>query len=180
MERALDDQDLKKALEFLGAALQIQPTSAELLVASGFISFQLQDFDTAQRQFKRAVDCHPEHIPAHVNLAVTLITTGRTPEAEVALRRALFRFPKDEELVEQLAKLLIHGERFQEAASLYGEILAETPNNISALVGVAECFCHLGDLDTARIACEDALRIDPGNQKAKGIYEMLTTPAAEA
>jgi tetratricopeptide (TPR) repeat protein len=97
--------DLPAARDSLREALVIVPRDPQLLIAYGNIVLQLGDVEGARREFVKAATLHPNHSPAHLNLAAVLVMLGRTQEAEASVRRALALNATDADALKLLGRL---------------------------------------------------------------------------
>lgn len=85
-----------EALQAYGAALRADPelvqardNLVEILTRRGALAAESGDAAAALVAFRQAVAAHPDHAPAHFNLAKALHLAGREDEARLALRDAL-------------------------------------------------------------------------------------------
>jgi len=73
----------------------------------------------------------------------------------------------------RLAQLDLEKERLEEALSKLGRALAETPNNMEALVLAARCYTRVGDVPRARKAIMAALRVSPRHRQANQLLRQI-------
>lgn len=76
-----------------------------------------------------------------------------------------------------LGQVLMMGERFDEASQLYGELLAEDPDNITMLGNLANVLSELGQVDSVRALYDQLLSMtDPGERDlfnaGVGLYQI--------
>ena len=64
------------------------PVPAGLSMAIGSAYFRLNDLQSAEREYKAAIEVNPSFGEAHSNLAVVYFVTGRVSEAESAIKTA--------------------------------------------------------------------------------------------
>jgi tetratricopeptide (TPR) repeat protein len=87
--------------------------------------------------------------------------------ATVSMARAILQTDPDNDNVrEYLADSFRSMQRFDDALSEYGRLLAKNPENVDALLNVGWVQMNLGRMDEARVAMEKALAIHPGHTYA--------------
>lgn len=86
--------------EALQKALQIDPTMAIAHRQLGYLAFNDGDFDTAEQEFRLAVQGAPRFADAWVSLAATLATESRRAEAMDAVKHALEIDPQNANAIE--------------------------------------------------------------------------------
>jgi len=173
-ERCFNAGNLAEAVEHLDRAVEQAPDSVELLTALGNLHFQLGDLPSARLSLRKAVSRRPDDALLHVLLANVCLRLQNVEEFESALGRALQLDPENGPALRLLADLNLQQERFADAARGYAALLRQTPQDIGVLLGLAAAFEGAGDLDTARAACEEALKFQSGNAEAKRMLARLS------
>ena len=88
-------------------------------------------------------------------------------------RRAIDADPKAIEPRRQLAVLLAVAGKTAEAASQFEALLAIAPSDATAHLNLAVMYAQLGRVDDARRHAREALRLQPGYQKAIDLLQAL-------
>ncbi|HHY97365.1 MAG TPA: tetratricopeptide repeat protein [Firmicutes bacterium] len=79
----------QEGLDLLSDVLAFGIMRADIHYRMGNLYFDLGDLDSAERAYRKAIECNPEHVNAHHNLAVVCKRKGKLDEA-VRLRRRAF------------------------------------------------------------------------------------------
>ena len=97
-----------------------------------------------------------------------LTREGRLTEAELATRRALKHVPGDDQLLEQLVRILIGQKRYQASIELARTIKPSRDSIRANLHGLqAVALANLGEYQKAMAACKTALTLNPQQVEAK-------------
>ncbi len=94
-----------EALQAAEAALQLQPDNPDLIYQRGVVQMSRRDMTAAEKDLRRALEIAPRHTAAMNDLAVLLLSTGRTPEAKAFLERVLKINPQDQMAAQNLERL---------------------------------------------------------------------------
>ncbi len=81
-------KDLEKAKYFLGKASEIDSSSTVTFTTWGFYYLTLEDYNSAEQQFKNAINKDPLNANAYTGLAHTYFWSKKLDEAEVAYETA--------------------------------------------------------------------------------------------
>ena len=120
------------------------------------------EFDAAIESCERAVALDPNGAYVTGFLGFVLNWAGR-PEEAISLAQKAMRFsplhPSWYVVVAAHAYRLL--KRHQDAVVLYQMAIKQTPNYISAHIGLTASYAEMGRLDDARTQAAEVLRIDP-------------------
>ncbi len=158
---------LAEAQSWLERVLDLDPTAADVWVASGNLSIQLGDLPAGIQAIQRAADLRPSHAPTFAALASACVQAGRIEDFEKALGSALALDPTDPSALRLLADLNFKSEHFPDAARGYYQLVQQKPDDHHALLALGVCFAKTGDKDTACSAFEELLRQDPTHAIAR-------------
>jgi glycosyltransferase involved in cell wall biosynthesis/ADP-heptose:LPS heptosyltransferase/predicted Zn-dependent protease/GT2 family glycosyltransferase len=172
-EHCFNTGHLAAAARHLERAVEQAPDSVELLSALGNLHFQLDDLPAARQAFRKAVSRRSDDALLHVLLANVCLRLGNAEEFESALSRALQLEPENISALRLLADLNLQHGRFADAARGYAALLRQAPQDIGVLLGLAGAFEGAGDLDTARAACEEALKFHPDHSETRALLDRL-------
>lgn len=152
----------KKLAEFASRALELDPDEPYALLMQGLSDSVEGRFDAAIDVVNRAVAKSPSDAFCRFVLARILVNAERPKEAETALRNAMKLnpfFPVNYLAV--LGDALVHQDKSKEALAVFKEIVARQPNYVSAHLHLAGLYTSMGEMDAARSAVAEVLRLDP-------------------
>ncbi|NIM73305.1 MAG: tetratricopeptide repeat protein [Gammaproteobacteria bacterium] len=128
---------------------------------------QQGDVDKAVDQLRRMIAINADHYDAHVKLAAMLKMQSKFSEAADVLARAIYIFPYDPTLHEDLAYLYETGGRWQLAARARESVLALAPVDMAeAHYRLAYAHLRAGDAGASRYQVLRALEIAPNYHEA--------------
>jgi len=129
----------------------------------GNLSARLGDAVEAERYYRIAVGIDDLFIPAKVNLALLLNSTGRNPEAEALLRGVLQAYPDQSDVAYNLGLLLAEMDRMDEAVVFLRRASEGLPERAMVHYNYGLAAQSLGRLDEAERALSRALAVEPDN-----------------
>ncbi len=154
--------NLPRARERLEQALTLAPETPAALLELGMVELASGRPSRASSLFERHTTQNPDRAEGWYQLGVAREKTGAWPEAAEAYRAAIDRGisdPRDVQL--RLAGVLALAGHPAEAAEEYRQVLAETPDDVGAHVGLGMVAAALGDRPAAEKAYRAALEADP-------------------
>jgi tetratricopeptide (TPR) repeat protein len=116
--------------------------------------------------FQRAIDVVPENALAHNNLGMALVEGNRMAAALEQFRLAVEIAPLDTDARSNLGNALRALDRPAEAVAAYEKALEQSPNDPTIHYNLATALVDLGRLDEAATHLREAVRLDPGHQRA--------------
>jgi tetratricopeptide (TPR) repeat protein len=131
----------KLAFQSLARFQQIEPDSARSHVLLGDIYEQLERYDNAQTEYKKALAISPANEAAMLGLANAYLNTYNSPGAMSVAQAALVRNPDDPELNLVMAQGFMNQHEFAEAEPYLQKSLKAKPQmlpRIHALIGKAD------------------------------------------
>lgn len=155
--------------DFGDAIAALEPLAGqrfEAAMLAGVAANRAGTLDQAIDHFTRAVQMSPEHLEAHLNLALTLRALGRNDEAEDALRSAIDIDEKSLPVNLALGNLTIQKGLFEEARGYFSAVLAIDPLHTGALNNLGISFTRLGQLDEAGASFEKVMSVQPDDVSA--------------
>ena len=155
------------ARDFLSLAVEIDPDHPRLLGSLGSLQFQLQEYPAACTTFSAAVRRNPDNPDLHIQLAMVHSKLEHPEAAEAALNRALGLRPDDPTALRLLADSKRDHGYYQEAATIYGKLINQHPDQVGVFLSLAKCFYKLGDRGGTQAALEFVLTLDPANEIAR-------------
>ncbi len=148
--------------------------SAEGFTNSGKVYLGKGDYAAAVIQFKSALQKTPENAEARYLLGTALREMGDPTGAAIELRKAASAGYEAMDLYPQLLRALLESGKFDEVL-LEGEgTNIEDKRARSAILSLmSEALLYSGKADAAQKKLQDALSLDPANQRAKLILSKL-------
>ena len=141
---------MPKAKEAALKALALDDKLAEAHASLGQITeYYDYDFDTAEREYRRAIELNPNYASAHQWLAEHLCALKRYDEAMVEIRRALELDPMSVIINRTYGDVLTDRRQFDEAIQQYRKTLELDPNFPSAHFFLARAYEAKGMYDDA-------------------------------
>lgn len=157
--------DLIVALEELTLAAAIDPDYAMALSTRGLILYYVNEFESAEKDFKRALSLEERNPEINNNYGWFLCQTGKVKEAipyfERAYRNPMYQTPANAYLNAGACYAKIH--ELDLAEDALRKSLRLMPENPQALYQLANVSYKRGNFDAARKHLTEAVRsVDPG------------------
>src|SRR5215207_5779178 len=156
------------AIECLAKAVAARPANIFYRNNLGYCLNAARKSREAIPHFQKAIAANPRMLEPLIGLGDAHRFLGEGEEAEKALRRALQLSPDNKRIKSTLAEVLIDLGRIKEGADIYRAILAEEPQNVGAIAGLAsarEAGGEEGDLERFEFALKDET-LDPKKRPA--------------
>jgi len=158
--------DYAAARVHLLEAVKLQPDDYSSRYNLGTALAHLNDAAGAKQQLKKAVTLDPTQNEAHFQLAAVLRTLGETAAAEEQLKiyQRLTKANADRALAgekAQMAAQKLDAGDAKQAAALYREAVAATPENPLLNYKLSVALDQAGDTAGERAALEQAVKFDP-------------------
>ncbi len=170
----LPDLILTKAAEGPGLDLSEDtvPRSGQKAWDAGIKAMEERRWFDAERQMAATVKSAPKFSPGWSALGIALENQEKYEEARDAYQRAIAVDPKDPLPYYRVAHLQMASREWTQAAKTAETLIRmDTRRRFPAiLVDAAVIRYHLGDLDGARSAIDEAIRIDKKHQLARAEY----------
>jgi tetratricopeptide (TPR) repeat protein len=148
------------AIECLTKAVEAQPKNIFYRNNLGFCLNAAHKAREAIPHFRKVIEANPRMVEPLMGLGQAHRLLGEGEEAEKVLRRALQLAPGRKLLKTTLAEVLIDLGKIKEAAQIFRSILAEEPQNIAAIAGLAsarEAGSEEGDLERFEFALKEGM-----------------------
>jgi tetratricopeptide (TPR) repeat protein len=130
-------------------------SKADSLHEQGSALYSAGDARGAEKCFRAALDLHPRHVAAQINLALALLAQGLAGPAETASRRALETEPRSLGALVALGCSLEGRGALPAAISAWNQALAVDPGCLQALCNLSSAYLKTGD---AELGLQTALR----------------------
>jgi TolB-like protein len=134
-----------KAMVALTKAIELDSTRAEVYRSLATIQMvQKWDWKGAESSFKKAIALNPNYAEAHILYGFLLKTIGRMKEAMEQDGLALRLDPLNVSFKAQYGFTLLFSRRYEEAITIYQEVLKTDPENMFVLSNLPEAFHMVG------------------------------------
>lgn len=161
--------DAERAVDSYRRALALAPAHPLAYANLGRLFHARSEYPHARTALEAAVRLDPEDIRSAATLALVLDALGDAPGADAVFRRAgdlVAAHPERVTAELALAEALAQGPRWEQAVARYRAVLDRRPpvgRNLGAKARLGLGFVaeRRGDLDAARSAYRDAIRLDP-------------------
>jgi tetratricopeptide (TPR) repeat protein len=157
--------DLDKAESLWRGVLSGRPNNVEALDYMGIVEGQKKQYLKAAEFFQRAIAIRPSYADPHLNLAKAYRLMGLAGPAESELRTARVLAPLDQEVCNELGRLLFEHGRMKEAEEQFRASVRNNPNVFAYDYLGMLCY-RRGAAREAEDAFRAALSLEPGNSFA--------------
>lgn len=158
------------------AAARTSPSSSQNHNNLGDYYGRHKDFESAEREFKIAIELKPNYADAYHNLGNLYRETGRLDEAIVQYEKALSFNPRLWQSYQNISIIYYEQEKFEKAKEYIGKGVAIDAKNPNLVLIQGLIYVKTNEKDKARELLLQILQIDPTNQLAKqGLEELEKT-----
>ncbi|MBR1948785.1 MAG: tetratricopeptide repeat protein, partial [Alphaproteobacteria bacterium] len=158
-----------KAQEIFYEAEEINPDNVEVKLCLADILSRNNNFDEAEKRYKRLMDIDDKNYQVYANYAEMLYRQKRVLEAMDIYRKAVILFPSSADISNNLGALLRDLEEYDEALGLFFNALSLNPNLIEASINIWETLVLLSGKDEqkAKDIAKNWYKSYPDNQFAQ-------------
>ncbi len=174
---SLDHGAFKLGVDVLNAGLHVVPDAGRLYLERGVLEVQLQQYDEANADFRKAAALNPLQNYSSVALGISLLEENKVGESVKVVRQRLAKAPGDPTLNYLLAELLIRTgvkpgtPAFQEAKAAAQRAVRSKPDFALAEDLLTELYLRSGEARLAEATARLALKSDPNDQSA--LYHLI-------
>jgi len=137
-------------------------------MALGNVLLWRRDHAGALAEARRMIELDPNFAQGHAAMGLGLMYAGKAVEALDSFARAMRLDPKFPSIVLHfLAQAEFSLGKYEAAAQHLRERIARTPGTDSSRMMLAACYGHLGQLDDARMAWAELIKVNPGFSMAQ-------------
>ena len=155
-----------KSEKYILKAVELSPNDANVNLTAGQIFMQKQEFETALPYVKKAVELEPSNTKSIRNLAQIYYDIGQLEESiqtyEVAINKETDREVKAD-LYFNLGILYNRVGNLEEAEYNFTNSLDENPDDIEAIMGMAQVFENAEKWRKAEKFYRELIAVDPDN-----------------
>jgi TolB-like protein/Flp pilus assembly protein TadD len=165
---------IAKAEPLISKALEMDSNLADAHVSKGNLAFQHHlDYQTAENEFRRAIDLNPSNVDAHGLYSFLLQVTG---DLDGAMREAVIAQeldPVSPWALMSLLSCLVLKKAYPEALALCEKMMQLEPENPSHHLSVASLYFHMGRPDDCKREVELAESLKIGVNERADLAECL-------
>ncbi len=163
-EATRDPLWVEKAEEVSQSALSLGPNLAEPHVTLGTLYNGTGKFDSAAREFRRAIELDPKGDDGYSGLATAEEGLGRLDAAEAAFTQAITARPDYWGSHKELGKFYFKHGRYEEALTMFEKVVELTPDNALGYSNLGAVFQALGRDAEAITALERSVALRPNHR----------------
>ena len=164
--------DLDAAAIGYAQVLQIDPHHPDAHNLLGVVYSQKKDYPRALQALSQAIAVKVGFVDAWLNLAKTLSSAGRLPEASGACDVVLRLQPMHEEALATLARTLRKLKQFEAALATVRRLLAVAPDHLEMARLEATCLLELHKPAQALLCLGQLLQVHPKDALVRNDYAM--------
>lgn len=174
---SLNHEAFNVGIDVLDAGLSVKPDAAPLYLERGVLEVQMEKYDQANADFRKAADLSPLENASSVALGISLLQENKVDESLQIVRRRLAKEPDDSTLNYLLAELLIRKgvqpgtPSFQRAKIAAQRALRSQPDLTAAQNVLTQLYLRSGDTALAEKTARLALASDGDDQTA--LYNLI-------
>jgi tetratricopeptide (TPR) repeat protein len=174
---SLDHGAFQVGVDVLNAGLHATPDSAALYLERGVLEVQMEKYDEANADFRRAAALNPLQNDSSVALGISLLQENKLDESVQVVKQRLAKAPDDPTLNYLLAELLIRTgvqpgtPSFQQAKDAAQRAVRGKQGFTAAEDVLTELYLRSGEAGPAEATARLALQSDPNDQAA--LYHLI-------
>jgi tetratricopeptide (TPR) repeat protein len=174
---SLNHEAFKVGIDVLNAGLRVMPGSARLYFQRGVLEVQLEDYDAANTDFRKAADLSPLDNASSAALGISLLQENKVDESLQVVKLRLAKEPDDPTLNYLLAELLIRKgvqpgtPSFQRAKAAAERAVHNEPDLTAAQDVLTQLYLRSGETALAEKTARLALASDHDDQTA--LYNLI-------
>lgn len=175
MARVLDFEGSPAALETTEKSLEVNPNLVPARVFRAHLLLKLEELDEAAAEAERALGVNPESLTALATLAAARYLQGDQEGFTAARSRALEGNPRNAEVYNTLADVMVYNRLYREAAEFARQAVTLDPKSWRGygLLGLNEL--RLGNIEGGKAHLETSFAGDPYNVWIKNTLDLVDT-----
>lgn len=138
---------------------------------AGHHAFKENDFESAARNFRKAVELNPENIDARLSLGVAWMSQNKLVEAEAEFRKVIELSPDSGAAYSNLGNALARQGKLQEAIEPLRKALSINMKDAASHVILGRALSGLGRVKEGWSHLNEAARLHPSNAAAVACLE---------
>ncbi|MFQ5669817.1 MAG: tetratricopeptide repeat protein [Acidobacteriota bacterium] len=167
----------QEALESINKAIALDPDQYAYYNMRGLIYLSAGDLDQALANFRKVLVINPYLTDVHNNIGVALGELGRRDEAMSEFQSVLRDpgYKHREKALYNVGNLFYAQGDYREAVEQYRKAVAVQPEYLKAYYKMGLALQTLGQMDEARRAFEEVVRIDPNSKEAREVKFIINS-----
>lgn len=170
---ALGAKNLKKAVQFLARAKQLNSKFPVIDSNLGYALMELAKFREAHHILENAVIQFPQHADNHLNLGVLLMRQNRYSEAIARFHQLIRVAPESFLGYRNMALCFAKMKNPARSIECFKKSLSIFPQYMDAKIDMALVYFMAGKAKTAESILSEALKQEPENKKIKSILPQI-------
>jgi tetratricopeptide (TPR) repeat protein len=166
----------RKASKVLESALDLEPKNPQINYYMAELSYELQDYLSAEEYFTKATQCDPDYTDAYIRLGMLLSELSRYHDAIKALERAIFLDRAAVVARYQLAQVCVELEDFRRALAQIHLVRELHPDFAPVHMLQGDIFDRLGDYRQAIVELNKVVEL--GGADANVYWQLGTAHLA--
>ena len=175
------NRDWRDNLTLWSADSRAVPDSAKIHVMLGSAYVDSGQFDPALKEMEAALKIYPDFPEAMEAYGLLESWKGNYQAAGPMMERAYYMvhrgYPNYDDMAVNLAGLYVQTNHVEGALQLLNREIAEAPGYARAWANRAVIHYKRGEISAAGIDATAALRLDPANQQARNLMQILNASA---
>ncbi len=164
-----------QALPYLQEKLRRNPDNARVLVLVSQIELTDENFPSAERGFRRALELESQSPEAAYGLGLALAKQGRLDEARDAFKQAITIRHVYPDAINDLGALYIQQGKVNDAVAAFRYGVEMAPDENILYMNLARIYVKLGQLDSARQVMQKLLDRKPDDAGARRALQELNS-----
>jgi tetratricopeptide (TPR) repeat protein len=164
-KRAFDRGDYNAAASLFEQAHHAAPT-CDVLFYLGLARYRLKQADAALIAFRRAVECDPKLLGAHLAMGAAYAQRQNDNEALAAYSRARALDPRNVAALGGAAAIYLKNNANEKAIGLLETLISVDPKDVDSHADLAAAYAAAGNRERAAQQFEAALQLRPGHASA--------------
>lgn len=153
--------DMENGKRSAEKALQIHPKLSEALYLSVLIDLKLKDYPGAFTAVNQMFSVNSSSIDAYYLRATVYFAMKRYQEAVNDLNKLLSIMPNYDRALLLAGDIFRTTNNYRQALEVYKNLLT-TRNDVSVLVLIADCHCHLKNFEEVEKILQQVIKVQPG------------------
>jgi tetratricopeptide (TPR) repeat protein len=166
---------MAEAERFVTGALQHFPGNLPMLTLHADLASQRQDWAEAASRWARLRELAPDRLDGVIGEVGALRQLGRLDEAEALAAEAVRRFPDNADLLSSYAAVAAARQDWRDAADRLRRLLALSPGNLPAALGLVGALQRQGLLEEAEQVAAGAIALHPDNEAMLSAYAAIAS-----
>ncbi len=162
----IGENRIDEAIKQYEEALEINPANSDAYNGWGYALLMKGQKEDADLKFSKVLELNPNHERARFNLVKLKFAQGAHQETLEQIDKLVSLEPKSAEIYRESGNICVRLGKYEKAIELHEECIRQDPTDKVTMSNVASCYAKLGHLESAQMAYQTALIIDPNYSEA--------------